>query len=1452
MKRDYKHKFAFLFLELSVLWISIIGTANSQIISAPTLVSPSNGAANQLTTLTLQWNSVSAATSYSVQVATDAAFNNILVNQSGLTGTSYQVSGLTSNTTYYWRALASSLIFTSSWSSVWSFSTIPTSLSAPALLSPTNGTSGEPTTLILTWSSITGAINYHLQVSNSSAFSSLIYDNATLTGTSEQISSLSNSSTFYWRVSASNSSSTSSWSSTWSFTTTTTPPLPNPSVPTLASPSDGSTNQPTTIVLDWNSSANADHYWVQIATDSTFSNPTIGDSSVTLNSYQVNNLSASTNYFWRVKGLNSSGSSNWSTVWNFTTVGSQVQLPSQPTLSVPINGSTNQPTTITLSWNSAANADHYWIQVATDQTFTNMVYTNYAIVGTSQQVSGLLNNKAYYWQVRGVNAGGQGPWSVQWTFTTTSIPPPTLSAPVLISPINSAQIESTSVAFKWDSVNNATTYHFQLSTSSAFNSITNENSSLTSISYQVISLLNNQQYYWRVSANNINNNGPWSNISSFTTKVPPPVPAPISPPNDSTITPTNITFAWSQVSNAEYYHIQISTSASFNNIIVDDSLLTVPAKTVDSLSPNKIFYWRVLAKDSTTKSPWSNTQVVKTASQPNSTLAAPSLTAPPNGSINQPTSLTLQWSSVSGASSYSVQVSTDSSFNNLVVNQSGLSNNSYQVSGLSNNTTYFWRAGSSSLILFSGWSGIWSFTTTPSVVSLSPPTLTSPANGSVNEPVSLKLQWTSVSGASTYNLQVGIDSNFSSIVFNKNGIVPNYQQVDSLAYNQVYYWRVSASNNSSSSLFSAVWKFSTTSNDTNIAVPQTPVLSSPVNSAVDEPLYPILNWNASSNASSYHLQLSTDSTFTNVTFDDSLITSTYYQVGQLNQNTKYYWHVSAKNTFGISNWSAEWHFQTQQVTSNIPVLVSPNDGSKNQSLTEVCIWDSVPNVQFYDIQLSTTPDFSKLVIDDSTIKTTSVVLKNLTSSTTYFWHVKAKVDSVWNPFSSAWEFTTRISNPTFSNIDTTLTFPSYTNLSQFKSSDYKLVGIPGAGNFPLSTFLTGSPFNDWVAYWDNGAPSNYLVEYNSGGSFIFSTGTAFWILKKGFLIIDTTTEDAPLNSNGQVDLPLHSGWNIITDPFTYPVSWSKIQSANSVTEPIYSFNGNFQNSSTLSPYIGYYFFNATNLTTLEIPAQVSSPGLQKIDKTNSASEVSVDWEIRIKLNSGSYCDSLAWLGVSSNVNNGYNHFDVHKPRNIGSVPTVYFYHPEWNSDYPVFASDIKPSFDTFAEWNIKVDSKPWRNDTLVFEGLDNVPEQYEVYIHNAQSNTWSNLENENTFKFVPTKSTTSFSILIGTSNEVNQKIKDNSVHKSSFALGNNFPNPFNNSTEIPVYVPTSTEIQIVIYNVIGKVIKTIVSGPVSEGEHLYQWNGTDDLGNIASSGIYFYRIIAGSSFSQIKKMILLK
>lgn len=93
---------------------------------------------------------------------------------------------------------------------------------------------------------------------------------------------------------------------------------------------------------------------------------------------------------------------------------------------------------------------------------------------------------------------------------------------------------------------------------------------------------------------------------------------------------------------------------------------------------------------------------------------------------------------------------------------------------------------------------------------------------------------------------------------------------------------------------------------------------------------------------------------------------------------------------------------------------------------------------------------------------------------------------------------------------------------------------------------------------------------------------------------------------------------------------------------------------------------------------------------------------------------------------------------------------------------------------------------------------------------------------------------------------------TEFALGQNYPNPFNPTTTIRYDLPKEAPVTMEVYNVLGVRVRTLLTGEtISAGRHTMMWDGRDDNGNAAPSGVYLYRISA-SDFHASKKMTLLK
>ncbi len=92
----------------------------------------------------------------------------------------------------------------------------------------------------------------------------------------------------------------------------------------------------------------------------------------------------------------------------------------------------------------------------------------------------------------------------------------------------------------------------------------------------------------------------------------------------------------------------------------------------------------------------------------------------------------------------------------------------------------------------------------------------------------------------------------------------------------------------------------------------------------------------------------------------------------------------------------------------------------------------------------------------------------------------------------------------------------------------------------------------------------------------------------------------------------------------------------------------------------------------------------------------------------------------------------------------------------------------------------------------------------------------------------------------------------TFALVNNYPNPFNPATTIKYALPQAADVELTIYNVVGQAVRTLVAEHQNAGRYVVEWDATNDHGHSLSSGMYFYRLQAGGEFLETKKMLLLK
>jgi GH18 family chitinase len=442
--------------------------------SIPALHLPANGATNQATTLTLSWSQSIGTQFYHLQVSMDSNFSVMVNNDSLLNNPSKEIQYLQYNTTYYWRVRATNSVGKSAWSSIWSFRTIlqPTIPTVPILLSPQNNSTKQLVSPVLTWSAVTGATIYRVQVSTNPIFTTTVADDATITNTSKQLFELIYNTIYFWRVNATNSTGTSGWSTVFSFTTDSI--RENPINSSLMSLYDDSLRTP------WNNSS-----W-----SSTVS---------FIDAERVYEGSRSVKVVSNAWGALRLISGNWTTPINTNIINHEFfefnVYNSTPGMSLRVafentegqtfpeailqNLSSNEWLTVSIPV-SQLNPNQHPINFVTIQNYTGSTQTFYVdqIAFIGQEV---------------------------------------LSSPVLVAPINNAADQLTNLTLTWGSVPNAQYYHLQVGTDSNFSTIILDDSTLTTTSKNLIGLVYSTKYYWRVKASSSTSSGPFSDVFNFIT-----------------------------------------------------------------------------------------------------------------------------------------------------------------------------------------------------------------------------------------------------------------------------------------------------------------------------------------------------------------------------------------------------------------------------------------------------------------------------------------------------------------------------------------------------------------------------------------------------------------------------------------------------------------------------------------------------------------------------------------------------------------------------------------------------------------------------------------------------------------------------------------------------------------------------------------------------------------------
>jgi len=536
----------------------------------------------------LSWTSGSGSTSSDVYFGTSSPGTF----QGNQTATTFDTGTMANDTTYYWRIDEINEAGTTT-GNVWSFTTIVAAPGQASGPSPADSATDVSLDADLSWTAGSGATSHDVYFGTSSPGSF----QGNQTATTFDPGTMSNDTTYYWRIDEVNTEGTTT-GNVWSFTTI----VAAPGQASSPSPANAATDVDINADLSWTAGSGATSHDVYFGTSS----PGAFQGNQTATTFEPGTMAYDTTYYWRIDEINVGGTTT-GVVWSFTTESAPLPPPGQASNPNPADSATDVGITADLSWTAGSDATSHDVYFGTSSP--GAFQGNQT--ATSFELGTMDNDTTYYWRIDEINASGTTT-GVVWSFTTEAAPQPPGQA-TNPTPPDSATDVSVDDDLSWTAGSGATSHDVYFGTTSPGTFQGNQ----TATTFEPGALDYDTAYYWRIDE--INAAGTTTgNVWSFTTEAAPSPPGQASnpsPADSATDVSIGADLSWTAGSDATSHDVYFGTTSP-GDFQGNQTQTTFEPGTLDY---DTTYYWRIdeiNAVGTTTGNVWSFTTESATAFLP--------------------------------------------------------------------------------------------------------------------------------------------------------------------------------------------------------------------------------------------------------------------------------------------------------------------------------------------------------------------------------------------------------------------------------------------------------------------------------------------------------------------------------------------------------------------------------------------------------------------------------------------------------------------------------------------------------------------------------------------------------------------------------------------------------------------------------------------------------------------
>jgi len=404
-------------------------------------------------------------------------------------------------------------------------------------------------------------------------------------------------------------------------------------------------------------------------------------------------------------------------------------------------------------------------------------------------------------------------------------------------------------------------------------------------------------------------------------------------------------------------------------------------------------------------------------------------------------------------------------------------------------------------------------------------------------------------------------------------------------------------------------------------------------------------------------------------------------------------------------------------------------------------------------------------------------------------------------------------------------------------------------------------------------------------------GRAYWLITRDVVQLEIKEPTGRSTPGGSFyAIHLGPGWNMIANPFIFPVAWDDIQvngQAMSEVEDIQVSHAWWWDGSTntdqvdlLVPFTGYWVNCLSDAVDLQVfPEEATSvtKGTGPITRPDRNDERGDGWFLQLAVTSDTASDIRNYLGVTMNAADGWDQYDrVDAPLPPTEGISLYFPHLSWESRSGYYTSDVRSGFGSTRMG--KLDSErggghTWQFDivkgsgiddaedlvTLEFRDLANLPDAAQIRLIDQRLQQQIDVRVESSYVFylgrtgyVDADEQARFRLLIGSEDYINGQIDELISIPRHTRLYASYPNPFNPTTLIRCEFARQERVSLRVYDISGRLVTTLLDEVSGPGALELVWDGCDAGGRQAAAGLYFSRLETAAGIHQTQKMMLVR